>query len=160
MGNFGIPNLKKISLLPGARPHQKAHGQGGGVQSALFPGTTDHSRTCLLGHSSADLLRGSLCVYNIRTYITDCITSSLTRSIRLCGHGLKLAMHLSFLTFRHVCALFCELFHEIVNQSLYTSHKITDFIYLWFCEKLDECTNSGVKSWQICSRIHSGCGVF
>ncbi len=33
---------------------------------------------------------------------------------------------------------FRELFHEIVNQSLYTSHNITDFVHLWFCEKLDE----------------------
>ncbi len=51
---------------------------------------------------------------------------------------LKLAIHLSFLAFRHVRALFRELFHEIANRSLYTSHNITDFIHLWFCEKLDE----------------------
>ncbi len=50
----------------------------------------------------------------------------------------KLAIHLSFLAFRHVRALFCELFHEIANQSLYTSHNITDFVHLWFCEELDE----------------------
>ncbi len=50
----------------------------------------------------------------------------------------KLAIHLSFLAFRHVCALFCELFHEIGNQSLYTSHNIANFVHLWFCEKLDE----------------------
>ncbi len=30
------------------------------------------------------------------------------------------------------------LFREIANQSLYTSHNIADFIYLWFCEKLDK----------------------
>ncbi len=47
---------------------------------------------------------------------------------------LKLAIHLSFLAFRYVRALF----REIANQSLYTSHNITDFVHLWFCEKLDE----------------------
>ncbi len=47
---------------------------------------------------------------------------------------LKLATHLSFLVFRRVRALF----HEIVNQSLYTSHSITYFVHLWFCEKLAE----------------------
>ncbi len=47
---------------------------------------------------------------------------------------IKLAIHLSFFAFRHVRALF----REIVNQSLYTSHNIADFIHLWFCEKLDE----------------------
>ncbi len=48
--------------------------------------------------------------------------------------SLKLAIHLSFLVFRHVCALF----REIANQSLYTSHNIADFVHFWFCEKLDE----------------------
>ncbi len=48
------------------------------------------------------------------------------------SYSLKLAIHLSFLAFRHVR----ELFHEIANQSLYTSHNITDFVRLWFCEKL------------------------
>ncbi len=43
---------------------------------------------------------------------------------------LKLAIHLSFFAFRHVRALFRELFHEIANQSLDTSHNITDFIHL------------------------------
>ncbi len=47
---------------------------------------------------------------------------------------LKLAIHLSFLAFRHVRALF----REIANQSLYTFHNIADFSHLWFCEKLDE----------------------
>ncbi len=42
----------------------------------------------------------------------------------------KLAIHLSFLVFRHVRALFRELFREIVNQSLYTSHNIADFVHL------------------------------
>ncbi len=51
---------------------------------------------------------------------------------------LKLAIHLSFLAFRHVLALFCKLFREIANQSLYTSHNIPNFVHLWFCEKLDE----------------------
>ncbi len=51
---------------------------------------------------------------------------------------LKLAIHLSFLAFRHVRALFRELFREIAIQSLYTSHNIANFVYLWFCEKLDE----------------------
>ncbi len=46
----------------------------------------------------------------------------------------KLAIHLSFLTFRHVRALF----REIANQSLYTFHNIANFGHLWFCEKLDE----------------------
>ncbi len=50
--------------------------------------------------------------------------------------GLKLAIFLSFLAFR--CTLFCKLFHEIANQSLYTSHNIADFVHFWFCEKLDE----------------------
>ncbi len=36
------------------------------------------------------------------------------------GYFHELAIHLSFLAFRLVCALFCELFHEIANQSLYT----------------------------------------
>ncbi len=48
--------------------------------------------------------------------------------------SLKLAVHLSFLASRHVHALF----HKIVNQSLYTSYNITNFIHLWFCDKLDE----------------------
>ncbi len=48
-------------------------------------------------------------------------------------HIPELAIHLSFLAFRHVCALF----REFANQSLYTSHNITDFVHLWFCEKLD-----------------------
>ncbi len=39
---------------------------------------------------------------------------------------LKLAIHLSFLAFQHVRALF----REIANQSLYTSHNITDFLHL------------------------------
>ncbi len=51
---------------------------------------------------------------------------------------LKLAIHLSFLAFWHVCALFRELLREIANQSLYTSHNIADFVHLWFFEKLDE----------------------
>ncbi len=46
----------------------------------------------------------------------------------------KLAIHLSFLVFRHVR----ELFREIANQSLYTSHSIIDFVHLWFCEKFNE----------------------
>ncbi len=45
---------------------------------------------------------------------------------------IMLAIHLSFLVFWHIC----ELFREIANQSLYTSHNITDFVQLWFCEKL------------------------
>ncbi len=49
----------------------------------------------------------------------------------------KLAIYLSFLVF-HVCALFLELFGEIVKQSTYTSHNITDFVHHWFWEKLDE----------------------
>ncbi len=52
--------------------------------------------------------------------------------VRASSHILKLAIHLSFLAFRHVRALFCE----IANQSLYTSHKIANFVHLWFCEKL------------------------
>ncbi len=50
----------------------------------------------------------------------------------------KLAIQLSFLAFRHVRALFCELFCEIANQSLCTFHNIANFGYLWFCEKLDK----------------------
>ncbi len=46
----------------------------------------------------------------------------------------KLAIHLSCLAFRHVCALF----REIANQSLYTSHNIANFVHPWFCEKFDE----------------------
>ncbi len=46
----------------------------------------------------------------------------------------KLAIPLSFLAFRYVCALFCE----IANQSLYTSHNVANFVHLWFWEKLDE----------------------
>ncbi len=42
----------------------------------------------------------------------------------------KLAIHLSVLAFRHVRTLFCELFSEIANESLYTSHNITDFVHL------------------------------
>ncbi len=68
----------------------------------------------------------------------------------------KPAIHLSFLAFWYVRALF----HGIVNQSLYTSHNIADFVHLWFCEKLDECTNGGVKSYKICSRVRCDCGVF
>ncbi len=44
--------------------------------------------------------------------------------------------HLSFLVFRQVCALFCELFREIANQSIYNSHNITDLVHLRFCKKL------------------------
>ncbi len=77
-----------------------------------------------------------------------------------CIAGLKLATHLSFLAFRHVHVLFCELFCETVNQSVYTSHNIAGFVHLWFCEKLDECTNSGVKSCEIGSHVRRGCGVF
>ncbi len=57
-----------------------------------------------------------------------------------CDHSfhVKLAIHLSFLAFRHVRALLRELFREIANQSLYTSHNIADFVHPWFCEKLDE----------------------
>ncbi len=51
---------------------------------------------------------------------------------------LKLAIRLSFLAFQHVCALLRELFCEIANQSLFTSHNIANFVHLWFCEKLDE----------------------
>ncbi len=40
--------------------------------------------------------------------------------------NIKLAIHLSFLAFRHVCALF----REIVIQSLYTSHNIANFVHL------------------------------
>ncbi len=64
--------------------------------------------------------------------------------------ALKPAIHLSFLAFRHVRALFRELFREIANQSLYTSHNNADFVHLWFCEKvdekLDECMNSSLKN--------------
>ncbi len=52
------------------------------------------------------------------------------------GNESKLAIHLSFLAFRHVRALFRELFCEIANQSLYTFHNIADFSHLSFCEKL------------------------
>ncbi len=45
---------------------------------------------------------------------------------------LKLAIHLLFLAFWLVRALF----REIANQSLYTSHNIVDFVHLWFCKKL------------------------
>ncbi len=55
----------------------------------------------------------------------------------------KPVIHLSFLVFR-------QLFCEIVNQSLYTSHNITDFVHHWFCDKVDkklnECTNSSMKN--------------
>ncbi len=44
---------------------------------------------------------------------------------------IKLAIHLSFLESWHVRALFRELFREIANQSLCTSHNISDFIHLW-----------------------------
>ncbi len=54
------------------------------------------------------------------------------------NNTLKLAIHLSFLAFRHVRALFRELLREIANQSLYTSHNIADFVHLRFCKKLDE----------------------
>ncbi len=47
---------------------------------------------------------------------------------------LKLAIHLSFLAFWHIRALF----REIANQSLYTFHNIADFGHLWFYEKLDK----------------------
>ncbi len=50
----------------------------------------------------------------------------------------ELATHLSFLTFWHVRALFCELFRKITNKSLYTSHNIANFVHFWFCEKLDK----------------------
>ncbi len=59
-----------------------------------------------------------------------------------CIAGFKLPIHLSFLTFWHVRALFRELFHEIANESLYISHNIADFVQPWFCEKLYKCTNS------------------
>ncbi len=48
------------------------------------------------------------------------------------------AIHLSVLAFRHVRAVSREQFCEIANQSLYTSHNITNFIHLWFCEKPDK----------------------
>ncbi len=74
-----------------------------------------------------------------------CVLSRTTVQLK-CGvvfqhswlYTLELAIHLSFLAFQRVRALFCELFHEIVNQSLHTSYNIADFIHLWFCEKLDE----------------------
>ncbi len=39
--------------------------------------------------------------------------------------NIKLTIHLSFLTFQLFCALFCK----TANQSLYTSHNITDFVH-------------------------------
>ncbi len=58
---------------------------------------------------------------------------------RTTNHSIKItSIHLSFLAFRHVCALFRELFLETMNQSPYTSHNIANFIHLWFCEKLDK----------------------
>ncbi len=47
----------------------------------------------------------------------------------------KAGYALIVLAFRHVRALFREFFCEIANQSLYTSHNVTDFVHLWFCEK-------------------------
>ncbi len=64
--------------------------------------------------------------------------TTLRRLLKVYNSLVKLAIHLSFLALRHVCALFREVFREIANQSLYTSHNITDFIHIWFCEKLDE----------------------
>ncbi len=79
------------------------------------------------------ILRGNY--VKLMKYFTQLIMSSTYEM--LCKIS-KLAIHLSFLTFRHVRALFRELFRENANQSLYTSHNITDFIHLWFCEKLDK----------------------
>ncbi len=77
-------------------------------------------------------------VYTITAWNQANITSNIFISKIRYLKMLKLAIHLSFIAFRHVRALFCELFREIANQSLYTSHNIADFIHLWFCEKLDE----------------------
>ncbi len=70
--------------------------------------------------------------------------------VNVFAYFMKPFIHLSFIVFRHVRALFCELFCEIANQSLYTFHNIDDFVHLWFCEKvdekLDECTNSSMKN--------------
>ncbi len=68
-----------------------------------------------------------------------------------CLADLKLTIHLSFLVFRHVRALFCELFCKIANQSLYTSHNITDFVHLWFCEKL--IVSSSLASYKLIVKL-------
>ncbi len=65
----------------------------------------------------------------------ECTVLSIHSTHLTCRFRLtiKLAIHLSFLVFRHVRALFRKLFREI---ALYTSHNIADFVHLWFCEKL------------------------
>ncbi len=70
------------------------------------------------------LVEGVACVWGICSLILCQLVSQL--------------IHVLFLAFRHVRALFHELFHEIANQSLYTSHNIVVFIHLWFYKKLDE----------------------
>ncbi len=67
-----------------------------------------------------------------------CVDTFNTWNVLTLSILLKLAIHLSFLAFRHVRALFHELFREIANQLLDTSHNIANFVHLWFCEKLDE----------------------
>ncbi len=81
-------------------------------------------------------------IFSFDTIRYDCLWKNIV-SIRInifdiimyiaktCIHQtVKLAIHLSFHAFRHVRALFRKLFREIVNQSLYTSHNITDFVHL------------------------------
>ncbi len=70
-------------------------------------------------------------------------------------HHCKLAIHLSFLAFWHVRALFRELFSEIAKQSLYTSHNIVNFVHLWFCEKFDEklAISSSLTFWENTDRL-------
>ncbi len=71
------------------------------------------------------------------SYFAVCFAKTLAKHRQNVKHekciaSLKLAIHLSFLAFWHVCALF----REIANQWLYTSHNIVNFVHLWFSEKL------------------------
>ncbi len=65
-------------------------------------------------------------------------STDFSRPFPIFLYASKLAIYLSVLKFWNVRALFCELFREIANQSLYTSHNIADFVHLWFCKKLVE----------------------
>ncbi len=57
------------------------------------------------------------------------VTAIMLRREQFDCTAVKLAIHI-FLAFRYVRALFHELFCEIANQSLYTSHNNADFVHL------------------------------
>ncbi len=86
LGYFGDPNLKKISLLPVACLHRRAHGQGVGEIWSLSWNSWSFMSLFVWLFIRRFASWFAVCT-NIRTYITDCITSLLTNSICSCGQG-------------------------------------------------------------------------